>query len=180
MAAEPAERPRKRKGGWAATAAPRPLPDPPRRVLLASTGTPFTPSVIGHAVGLATPERAKITVLSIARVWGTSLGLPHPGLQPTAAEWEEQRRIVNDAARILRRKGFEVRVQVARSRNAPKMIARWGKAKHFHAIVVADPERPRWRKAIEGDLAREIERRSGIPVHLVPTAPSSAGRARTR
>ncbi len=148
------------------------LPDPPRRVLLASTGVPFTREVIRRAIELATPEHANITVLSIARVFGTSLGLPNPGLQPTKREWEEQRTIVNDAAKILRRKGFEVRVGLARARNAPKMIARWGRAKNFHAVVLADPERPRWRQIIEGNLASEIERRARIPVHAVPVPPA--------
>src|SRR6266571_4592059 len=69
-----------------------------------------------------------------------------------------------------------VRVAISKSRNAPKMIARWAKAKNFHAIVVPDPERPRWRRTIEGDLAREIERRSGIPVHAV-SVPSTSRRS---
>lgn len=178
MAAEPVERPRKKvpRVMGAAGAAPIRLPDPPRRVLLASSGVPFTPEVIGRAIELATPEHAKITVLSIARVFGTSLGIPHPGLQPTPGEWNEQREIVNEAAKILRRKGFEVRVAVARSRNAAKMIARWGKARRFHAIVVPDPVRPMWRRVIEGDLSREIERRCDIPVHAVPTPPPSRRR----
>ena len=58
------------------------------------------------------------------------------------------------------------------------MIARWAQAKHMHAIVLADPERPRWRKMIEGDLGVEVQRRSGIRVHAVATPPSG-GRTRT-
>jgi nucleotide-binding universal stress UspA family protein len=172
----PQARPRKLRG--AATAAPRPLPDPPRRLLLASTGAPFSKQAIAKAIELATPEHAKITVLSIAHVYGTSLGIPHPGLQPTRAEWQAQRDQVEDAAEVLRRKGFEVRVQVARSRNAPKMISRWGIAKHVHAIVVADPERPAWRRFIEGDAAHEIFRRCHIPVHVVPVPAVSHRTAR--
>src|SRR5712692_10061347 len=102
-----------------AKVAPRKLPDPPRRILLASTGIPFAHEVIGRAIELATPENAKITVLSIARVYGTSLGLPNRGLLPTKQEWDEQRKIVDDAAKILRRKGFDVRVDVVKSRHAP-------------------------------------------------------------
>lgn len=166
--------PRKSRG--AAPATP-PLPDPPRRVLLASPGVPFSSEAIGRTIELATPEHAKITVLSIAKVFGTSLGIPHPGLQPTKAEWDAQRKIVNDAAKILRRKGFELRVRVARTRNPAKLIAKWGRALRMHAIVLADPERPRWRRFIEGDLAKDIERRAGIPVHPVPEPPVGGRKA---
>ena len=152
----------------AAKAASHALPDPPRRILLASTGVPFAPEVVRKVVEIADPAGAQVTVISVARVFGTSLGIPHPGLQPTRREMDEQRRIVDQAAKMLRRKGLEVRVSLTRSRNAPKMIARWGSARRFHAIVVPDPARPRWRRVVEGDLAHEIHRRCGIPVHAVP------------
>lgn len=153
-----------------AKAVSRTFPHPPRRILLVSTGgARFPDAVMRRTIELATPEHAKITVLGIARVYGTSLGLPHPGLKPTMREWEDQRTVVNEAADELRARGFDVRVAASKSRNAPKMIARWGKAKNFHAIVLADPDRPRLRRLIEGDLTREIQRRCEIPVHAVPT-----------
>lgn len=160
--------------------APREVVDPPKRILLVSIGgAQFQATVIRRVVELATPGHAKITVLGIARVYGTSLGLPHPGLKPTMGEWEEQRNVVNDAADMLRSRGFEVRVAAAKSRNAPKMIAKWGKARNFHAIVLADPERSRWRRRIEGDLTHEIERRCAARVYAVPTPPLDHRRART-
>jgi len=160
---------RKTKKRGVARAAPRVVPDPPRRILLASTGVPFSDEAIRRAIALATPEHAKITVLAIARVYGTSLGFPNPGLQPNRLEIEQQRRIIEAAAAILRGRGFEVRVAMSKSRNAAKMIARWGNAKNFHAIVVCDPARPAWRRKIEGDLTREIGRRCPIPVYAFAT-----------
>jgi K+-sensing histidine kinase KdpD len=69
-------------------------------------------------------------------------------------------------------------VGLSRSRNIPKMIAKWGLAKNFHAIVVPDPARPNWRRAVEGDLAREIGRRCTIPVHtIVDESPRGTGTA---
>jgi K+-sensing histidine kinase KdpD len=160
-------------GRGAANAASRTVPDPPRRVLLASTGERFSPDVMARAIQLATPAHAKITVLAIARVYGTSLGFPNPGLQPNRIEIEQRKKITEDAARILRAEGFEVRVAMSKARNTPKMIARWANAKNFHAIVVADPERPAWRRFVEGDLKHEIERRCAVPVHAVAVpAPS--------
>jgi len=158
--------PRGRNRG-AAKAAPRHIPDPPRRVLVATMAAPLPGEVLARVVELATPEHAKITVLGIARVYGTSLGLPHPGLRPTQLEWDDLRGYVDRAAEVLRADGFEVRVELTRSRNAPKMIATWARAKRFDAVVVRDPPRSRWRLVIEGDLAHEIERRCGVPVHTV-------------
>jgi K+-sensing histidine kinase KdpD len=131
-----------------------------------------------RAIELATPEHAKITVLGIARIFGTSLGFPHPGLQPTALEWADQRKYAEDAAGLLRKQGFEVRVELSRARNAPKMIARWAKAKNFHAIVVSDPDKPKWRRMIEGDPQKEINRRCDVPVYAVPVPSPSHGGAR--
>ena len=175
MAAQPTPgRPRRVPGRGAAKAAPRPVQDPPRRLLLATTGVPFSHDVLARAIQLATPEHAKITVLAIARVYGTSLGFPNPGLQPNRVELEERKKISEDAAKILRDKGFDVRVAMSKARNAPKMIARWANAKNFHAIVVPDPERPGWRKTIEGDLAKDIRRRCAANVYAVPVpAPAS-------
>ena len=163
----------------AAKAALRPIPDPPRRILLASTGAPFPKKVVARTIELATPEHAKVTVLSIAKIYGTSFGIPHPALQPTKAEWQVQVDNADEAAEALRRKGFEVRVQVSRSRNASKMISRWAKAKNFHAIVVADPERPRWRRLLEGDPRKELNRRCDVPVYAVPVPATSHRSSRT-
>ncbi len=152
------------------------MPDPPRRVLLATAAVPISDAVLKRTIRLASPQHARITVVSVARVYGTSLGFPNPGLQPNRLEIEENKRIVEEAGEALRREGFDVRVAISKSRNAPKMIARWARAKNFHAIVVPDPERPRWRRVVEGDLAHEIERRSGIPVHAV-SVPSTSRRS---
>jgi nucleotide-binding universal stress UspA family protein len=173
------ETPRRgRLGRGAAPAAPRRIPNPPRRLLLATVGEPFPPDVMARAIELATPEQAKITILGIAKVYGTSLGLPNPGLQPNRIEWQVLKDGVEEAADALRTRGFEVRVGLSRSRNAPKMIARWAKARNFHAIVVADPERPRWRRFIEGDITHEIGRRCVVPVYAVPIPSPPDRRAR--
>ncbi|MEP6973730.1 MAG: universal stress protein, partial [Actinomycetota bacterium] len=147
----------------------RTVPNPPQRVLLASTGVPFSHDAIRRTIALATPGHAKITILSIARIHGTSFGFPNPGLQPNRLEIKEQHDIIEDAAAILRDRGFEVRVAMSKSRNAAKMIARWGNAKNFHAIVVCDAPKAAWRRKIEGDLTREIGRRCSVPVYAVTT-----------
>ena len=62
-----------------------------RRIVLASEGRPIPQSVLREVVALAKPEHAEVKVVAIARIWGTSLGFPNPGLQPTRGEWDEQR-----------------------------------------------------------------------------------------
>ena len=128
------------------------------------------PELVERTIELARPEHAKITVLGIAKIYGTSLGLPHPGLQPNRIEWQIVRDGVEGAADELRSYGFEVRVGLTRARNVAKMVAKWVLARNFHAVVVSAPEKPRWRAFMEGDLAREITRRCGVPVHAVPVA----------
>ena len=172
---------RTRTGRGAAKAAPRPVPDLPRRILLVSyAASPITADVVRRTVDLATPEHAKITVLGIARVFGTALGLPHPGLKPTPVEWDAQRKVTDDAARDLRAHGFEVLIAMAKARNAPKLIGRWVRAKRFHAVVIPDPERPGWRRRIEGEVTKEIGRYTKVPVHAVPTPSVSPRMSRAR
>ena len=163
----PAPRTRTRGG---AKAPPRNIPDPPRRILLATPALPIADAVFDRVRDLAEPGSV-VLVLGIAKVFGTSLGIPHPGLQPTKAEWEGVRTIVNDAAERLRAEGFDTRVALSRSRNVPKMISRWAEAKRMHAIVVPDPQRHPFRRLIEGELTREISRRTVTPVHAVPVPP---------
>ena len=57
-------------------------------ILLATEEREIAPEVIDAAARLAEPEQAPVYVFAIARVHGTSLGFPHPGLLPTKAEWE--------------------------------------------------------------------------------------------
>jgi len=160
---------RARTGRGVAKATPRPVPDPPRRILLVSVASsPITPDVIRQTVALATPEHAKITVLGIARVFGTALGLPHQGLKPTPLEWEAQSKVVQDAADDLRTRGFDILIAMAKARNAPKLIGRWVRAKRFHTVVIPDPDRPAWRRRVEGELTKEVGRYTEVPVHAVP------------
>jgi len=172
---------RARRGRGAAKAAPRPVPDPPRRILLVSfAASAITPDVIRRTVALATPEHATITVLGIARVFGTALGLPHPGLKPTPLEWEAQRKVVQSAADDLGIRGFDVLIAMAKARNAPKLIGRWVRAKRFHAVVIPDPERTGLRRWIEGELTKEVGRHASVPVHAVPTPAVSHATPRAR
>lgn len=128
-------------------------------VLIATTGIPIPPAVIRHAV-----ERGggrPVAVVSIARIYGSSLGLPSPGLLPTRKELDEQRALVTKAISRLERSGVEAWGQVAATRRYGKTIARAARARGVDHVLVVTPEVPRWRLMIEGDLARDVRRRVG-------------------
>ncbi|MDQ1517128.1 MAG: hypothetical protein QOE80_2958, partial [Actinomycetota bacterium] len=64
-------------------------------ILVASAGDPFPQAVLDAVVDAAGGERPEVVVLSVARIWGTALGLPHPGLYPSLREMDEQWSVVD-------------------------------------------------------------------------------------
>jgi nucleotide-binding universal stress UspA family protein len=153
---------------------PSPPPDPSmlevRRLMVASEGRPINHDVIVHALELARPLKAYVFVLSIARVWGTALGFPNPGLQPNKREWDEQKRIVKEAVSAFEKAGHESNGIVLATRRAAKRISSEAELRDMDAIVMgADHNR-----GLLGDLSwshepYRVARRSKIvPVYLVP------------
>lgn len=139
------------------------------RILLASEGRPFSPSAIARTIELAGVAGASVHVLSIARVHGTSFGLPAPGLLPTKTEWQAQRDIVAEAVSRLRRKGIEADGHVLGTRKTTRRILEEAAQQGCEAIVMtADPDRNR----ISGDLLwsqepQRVRRKAKLPVFLV-------------
>ena len=64
-------------------------PTDPAWVLIASTGEPIPEAAVNRAVTLSGGE--PVAVVSIARIYGSALGLPNPGLMPTQKELGAQR-----------------------------------------------------------------------------------------
>jgi nucleotide-binding universal stress UspA family protein len=148
-------------------------PDPSgveiRKLLLASEGRRIPDRAVAFAADLAKPSGAPIFVFSVARVWGTSLGLPMPGLLPSKREWDEQRELVERAVKELRRRGIEARGHVVGTRKATKRIVREAERLGCDAIVMAaDPPRS-WIVAdfMWSQEPYRVRRRARIPVYLV-------------
>lgn len=151
-------------------------PDPAtveiHRLVLASEGRQIPYTVMQRVFELARPHKAEVRVVSIARVWGTSLGFPNPGLLPSKHEWKEQKQIVRKAVSALEKAGFEASGHVIGTRKATKRIL--GEATQFKAdaiIMGCDPDR-----GILGDFAwahepYRVARRARVPVYLVPLQP---------
>jgi universal stress protein family protein len=132
----------------------------------------ITPDAVAAAARLARELNAEVRVFSIARIWGTSLGLPMPGLLPSKREWDEQREHVTDAVEMLRKQGIGAEGHVIASRKPGKRIVREAKFRGCDAIVMsADPSR-HWLLADfmwsqEPQRVRRRATRAEIPVHLV-------------
>jgi nucleotide-binding universal stress UspA family protein len=128
-------------------------------VLIASVGVSIPPSVTRRAVHLSGGR--PVAVVTIARIYGSSLGLPNPGLLPTRKEMDDQRAVVAQALDRLERSGVEAWGQVATTRRYARTIAQVARARGVDHVLVVTPETPRWRLLIEGDTARDVRRRIG-------------------
>jgi hypothetical protein len=126
-------------------------------VLIATVGVPIPPAVIRSAVKLSGGD--PVAVVSIARIYGSSLGLPNPGLMPTKAEMDAQRALVAKAIDRLERSGVEAWGQVAATRRFAKTIAEAARVRGVSHVLVVSPETARWRVVVEGDVARDVRRR---------------------
>jgi nucleotide-binding universal stress UspA family protein len=141
-------------------------------VLIASDGRPVPRRVIDLAVELATSgqkRKASVHVFSVARIYGTSLGMPMPGLLPTRQEWDAQRELVAQAVKALKGRGLRAEGHVVATRNATKQILKTAEKYYCDVIVMAaDPP----RHGLVSDFmwtqeAYRVERRSPIPVYLL-------------
>jgi hypothetical protein len=136
-----------------------PQPTAPAAVLLASSGSPFSRTAMRRARELA--EGEPVAVLSILRIYGSTFGLPNPGLMPTRREREEQLSIVRRAINELKRRGCDVDGQVAATRSAGRMIAKVARTRQVRYVVMDALPATGIRRLIEGELTNIVRRRLG-------------------
>jgi nucleotide-binding universal stress UspA family protein len=148
-------------------------PDPDllrvRAVLLASEDRRIPKRAIDLAARMAKRSGAPVHVLTVARIWGTSLGFPNPGLFPSRGEWQEQHDNVERAIARLERKGVTASGRVVGTRSGAKRIVAEARRLDCDAIVMgADP--PRSRALATFMWSQEpyrVRRRADRPVFLV-------------
>jgi nucleotide-binding universal stress UspA family protein len=128
-------------------------------VLIATVGVAIPRAVISRAVQLSGGR--PVAVVTIARIYGSSFGLPSPGLMPTRKEMDEQRAVVATAIDRLERAGVEAWGQVASTRRYGKTIAQAARARGVDEVLVVTKKEARWRLFLEGDTARDVRRRIG-------------------
>jgi hypothetical protein len=126
--------------------------------------------VIDRAGELATRDAVPVRVLAVARVFGTGLGFPNPGLYPNRSEWSAQERSVHDAiSRLSDRHGVDASGHVVGTRAGARRIVREA-ADHGCDLIVmgADPRRS-WVIAslLWSQEPYRVKQRAKIPVELV-------------
>ena len=128
-------------------------------VLVASTGEPIPAAAISRAIALS--DGQPVAVVGLARIYGSALGLPNPGLLPTQRELADQRERVASALAAVQRAGLEGWGQVAATRRPGRTIARVARARGVRRVILVTPSQPRWRRFVEGNLVRELSRKLG-------------------
>ena len=136
-------------------------------VLLASSGGPFSRAAVRRAGELAAGE--PVAVLSILKVYGSTFGLPNPGLMPNRREREEQLQIVRRAIGELERRGYNVDGQIAATRSAGRTIARVARTRQVRYVVMDVSPAAGIRRIIEGEVTNIVRRRlkDGATLELV-------------
>lgn len=134
-----------------------PQPTAPATVLLASSGAPFSKAAIGRARELAAGE--PIAVLTILRVYGSTFGMPNPGLMPTRKERDQQVAVVGKAIDALERRGCAVDAQIAQTRSAGRTIAKVARARRVRFVVMDAQATSPVRRFVEGDVTSIVRRR---------------------
>jgi nucleotide-binding universal stress UspA family protein len=146
-------------------------PTAPAAVLLASSGAPFSNAAVRRARELAAGE--PVAVLSILRIYGSTFGLPNPGLMPTRREREEQYANVRKAITQLERNGCTADGQIAATRSAGRTIAKVARVRQVRVVVMDDSTESGVRRVIEGSVTSTVRRRLAgrADIELVSAAP---------
>ena len=122
-------------------------------------GIPIPPAVIRRAVQLS--GASPVAVVAIARIYGSSFGLPSPGLMPTRKEMDEQLALVTKAIGASSEPASKPGARWPSTRRYARTIAQAARARGVDHVLVVTPEVPRWRRLVEGDTARDVRRRIG-------------------
>jgi hypothetical protein len=140
-------------------------------VLLASPGAPFSRAAIRRACELAGGE--PVAVLSILKVYGSSFGLPNPGLLPTRRERDEQYAIVRRAISAVERRGGTADGQIAATRSAGRTIAKVARRRRVRYVVMDEGEASGLQRLTEGAVTAIVRRRlgRGAELELVTESP---------
>jgi nucleotide-binding universal stress UspA family protein len=125
-------------------------------VLLASSGSPFSTAAMRRARELAGGQ--PVAVLSILKIYGSSFGLPNPGLMPTRRERDQQLNNVKLAIKELERRGCTADGQIAATRSAGRTIAKVARTRKVSYVVMDSQPATGIRRVIEGEVTNNVRR----------------------
>ena len=141
-----------------------PQPTEPVSVLLASTGGAFAVESIRLARDVS---EGLVGVLVVARIYGTSFGMPNPGLLPTVKERRTAQDRVEQAIRALGKVGVVADGQVLITRHPAAGIARVARARAARQVVLEAPAQGGLRRFVEGDFEASIQRKLGTSARVI-------------
>ena len=138
-------------------------------ILLASEGRPIPEAAMKLAKRMAEKADAKVHVISIARIWGTSFGLPHPGLLPSKREMKERYDAVADIVTWMKRRHIDASGEVSGTRNAAKRILAEARRRGADAIVMGADPPMHWFLSgmVWSQEPYRVRRLAPVPVYLV-------------
>jgi hypothetical protein len=117
-------------------------------------------------------DGAPVAVVTIARIYGSSLGLPNPGLMPTRKEMDAQRTQIEKTVRQIEKLGTEAWGQIAASRKPIKTIVEAAEARGVHHVMVVRKEQEvKWRAVVEGNIVHDIAKKLGKDVQVEGIVP---------
>lgn len=139
------------------------------RILLAGDGRPFRDDVLRETARIAADRGAEVCVLQLMTIWGTGLGLPHPGLMPNRREKEAALGTVRDAVAALERRRVPLgHHRITATRTPAKAILRESRRIGAELIVMGQrAPRGRLHGLLWRDDARQVARRAAIEVRLI-------------
>ena len=118
--------------------------------------------------GAGERQEAAVTVVHVARVWGTALGIQHPALQPSAGERTAAQDLVVRAALQLRAHGVASEPVVTSGRDTGKALAAAARRADASAIVVGRSASGRLSRLLRGpDPARTLLDRASCTLIVV-------------
>jgi nucleotide-binding universal stress UspA family protein len=136
-------------------------------LLLAGDGRPFPEELLDEAGRLARVHGVPVSLVQPLRIWGSGLGIPHPGLMPNAQEKEAALETVRQATAYLERRRVPLAGhRITATRRPIRAILREAQRIDATRIVMARVPKGPLRPEIATDHGR-VSRAARVPVDLV-------------
>lgn len=110
-------------------------------------------------VAAARAAGGTVAVVLPLKIHGYSLGMPNPGLMPTARERAAAEDAIAVTVARLRRVGVDVDGQIVVTRHAHRAIPRIVRRRGAARVLLEPSTAGRLRRLLEGDLHRQLRRR---------------------
>jgi hypothetical protein len=118
-----------------------------------------------------------VAVVLPLRIHGYSLGMPNPGLMPTARERILAEEAITTTVRRLRNAGTDVDGQIVVTRHAHRAVTGIARRRGATRVLLEVSTAGRLRRFVEGDLHRQLSRRLGRSVDVHTPAEASVSPA---